>query len=57
VATLGLAVHARLRLIPRLSDVTPPTLAWHIRAVTIAAVLFVVVGASIRVGGYPVFNR
>lgn len=56
-ATLGLAVHARLRVIPKLSDDTLPTLAWHIRAVTIAAVLFVLAGASIRFGGYPAFDR
>lgn len=55
--TLGLAVHARFRVIPKLSDATLPTLAWHIRIVTLAAVLFVVAGASIRLGGYPVFAR
>ena len=55
--TLGLAVHARLRVIPRLSDATLPTLAWHIRVVTLAAVLLVFAGASIRLGGYPVFER
>jgi len=55
--TVGLAVHARFRVIPNLSDDTLPTLAWHIRVVTIAAVLFVLAGASIRFGGYPVFDR
>jgi hypothetical protein len=54
--TVGLAVHARLRVIPKLSDATLPTLAWHIRIVTVAAVLFVLAGASIRLGGYPVFE-
>jgi putative copper export protein len=54
--TLGLAVHARLRVIPRLSDATLPTIAWHIRVVTLAAVLLVFAGASIRFGGYPVFD-
>jgi putative copper export protein len=54
--TVGLAIHARLRVIPRLSDMTLPTLAWHIRIVTISAVLFVLAGASIRFGGYPAFN-
>ena len=57
VVTVGLAVHARFRVIPKLSDATLPTLAWHIRLVTLAAVLFVLAGASIRVGGYPVFER
>ncbi len=55
--TVGLAAHARLRVIPRLSDETLPTLAWHIRVVTLAAVAFVLAGASIRFGGYPVFRR
>jgi hypothetical protein len=54
--TAGLAVHARFRVIPKLSDTTLPTLAWHIRIVTVAAVLCVLAGASIRVGGYPVFD-
>jgi putative copper export protein len=57
VVTLALAVHARFRVIPKLSDATLPTLAWHIRVVTVAAVLFVLAGASIRLGGYPVFAR
>ena len=55
--TLGLAVHARFRVIPKLADDTLPTLAWHIRIVTLAAVLFVLAGASIRLGGYPAFDR
>jgi putative copper export protein len=55
--TLGLAIHARFRVIPRLSDETLPTLAWHIRIVTLASVLLVLVGASIRFGGYPFFER
>jgi putative copper export protein len=57
VLTLGLAVHARFRVIPKLSDDTLPTLAWHIRLVTLAAALFVLAGASIRFGGYPAFDR
>ncbi|HQZ32834.1 MAG TPA: CopD family protein [Ilumatobacteraceae bacterium] len=55
--TLALAVDARLRVVPKLSDETLPTLAWHIRIVTITAVLFVLAGASVRFGGYPAFNR
>lgn len=55
--TIGLAVHARLRVIPKLSDANLPVLAWHIRIVTFAAVLFVLAGASIRFGGYPIFER
>jgi putative copper export protein len=57
VATVALAAHARFKVIPTLSDATLPRLAWHIRLVTLAAVLFVVAGVSIRVGGYPVFER
>ena len=55
--TLGLAVHARFRVIPKLSDDSLPKLAWHIRLVTLAAVMFVLAGASIRFGGYPAFGR
>ena len=55
--TVALAIHARFRVIPKLSDGTLPTLAWHIRLVTLAAVLFVLAGASIRFGGYPAFDR
>lgn len=53
--TVALAVHARFRVIPNLTDETLPTLAWHIRLVTLAAVLFVLAGASVRFGGYPLF--
>jgi putative copper export protein len=55
--TIGLAIHARFRVVPQLSDETLPTLAWHIRIVTLAAVLLVLAGASIRFGGYPVFEQ
>jgi putative copper export protein len=55
--TIGLAAHARFRVIPKLSDRTLPTLAWHIRIVTLAAVLLVLAGASIRFGGYPMFEH
>jgi putative copper export protein len=55
--TLGLAIHARFRVIPKLSDDTLPNLAWHIRIVTVAAALLVLAGASIRFGGYPAFDR
>jgi putative copper export protein len=49
--TAALALHARLRLIPRLTDDTLGGLAWHIRAITALAIAFVVVGALIRLGG------
>lgn len=51
-ATLALALHARLRLIPNLSDDNLVPLAWHIRAITALAVAFVVVGAGLRLGGF-----
>lgn len=49
--TAGLALHARLRLIPAISDDNLIPLAWHIRAITALAIAFVVVGALIRLGG------
>lgn len=50
-ATLGLAVHARLRLVPRLDRGTLQPLAYHIAAVTLLAVCMVVLGVSFRAGG------
>jgi putative copper export protein len=50
-ATLALAVHARLRLLPSLDAATLTTLAWHIIAVTVLSVLFVVMGVGLRTGG------
>ncbi len=50
-ATAALAIHARLRLIPHLTDDNLTALAWHIRGITALAVAFVVVGALIRLGG------
>jgi hypothetical protein len=49
--TIALALHARLKLIPRLTDATLPTLALHIVAVTTLAVLFVIAGVAFRFGG------
>lgn len=49
--TAALAVHARLRLIPHLTDANLTALAWHIRGITALAIAFVVVGALIRLGG------
>ena len=50
-ATVGLALHARLRLIPRLRDDNLPALASHIVIVTILAIGFVLAGALFRFGG------
>ena len=47
-ATAALAIHARLRLIPHLSDDNLTGLAWHIRGITALAIAFVVVGGLIR---------
>jgi hydrogenase accessory protein HypB len=49
--TAGLAIHARLRLIPNLTDDNLSGLAWHIRGITALAIAFVVVGGLIRLGG------
>ncbi|MEA5417157.1 hypothetical protein [Synechococcus sp. BA-132 BA5] len=47
----ALALHARLRLIPNLSDENLSGLAWHIRGITALAIAFVVVGGLLRLGG------
>lgn len=51
-ATAGLALHARFRVIPRLRAETLPLMGWHIRAVTLLSVLFVLTGVFIRTGGW-----
>jgi putative copper export protein len=48
---LALAIHARLRLIPRLDAARLNQLAFHMVSVTVLAVLFVVLGVGFRVGG------
>jgi putative copper export protein len=48
LATVALAIHARLRLVPRLTPETLRPLAVHIVAVTIIAVLLVILGVAIR---------
>lgn len=50
--TLGLAIHARIFIIPKLTKETLNSLAYHIMGITILAVAFVVMGAGIRVGGF-----
>jgi hypothetical protein len=49
--TLGLAIHARLFIIPNPTKETMNSLAYHIVGITILAVLFVILGAGIRLGG------
>jgi|SRR5690554_644779 len=48
--TMGFAIHARLRVIPKLSAETLKLMAWHIVPVTIFSILFVFVGVSFRTG-------
>ncbi len=50
--TAGFAVNARFRVIPNLSAETLPLMGWHIRAVTVLSVLFVLTGAFLRTGGF-----
>lgn len=47
-ATVVLALHARLRVLPTLNADRLRLLAWHIIPVTVLSVLFVVVGVLIR---------
>lgn len=51
-ATVALALHARLRLVPRLDAARLPLLAWHIAGVMALSVLFVATGAAFRTGGF-----
>ncbi len=52
LATLALALHARARVIPRLSADRLPILAWHIVPVTVIAVLFASAGVLYRFGWF-----
>ncbi|HEY8995593.1 MAG TPA: CopD family protein [Lacunisphaera sp.] len=54
--TGALAVHAKTCVTPRLCDDNLPVLGWHIAGVTVFSVLFVVAGASARLGGFPFFQ-
>lgn len=54
--TAALAIHAKTRVIPRLNDDNLPVMAWHIAGVTVFSVLFVIAGASARLGGFPFFQ-
>jgi len=49
-ATVALAVHARLRVVPRLNAAMLRILAYHIVAVTLLGVALLVVGVAIRTG-------
>lgn len=49
-ATALLAVDARLRLIPNLTERNLVALAWHVWPVTLLSVLFVIAGVGFRFG-------
>ncbi|HSL48840.1 MAG TPA: CopD family protein [Candidatus Deferrimicrobiaceae bacterium] len=49
-ATVALAIHARLRVVPRLDAATLGFLAYHVVAVTLLGVALLVVGVVIRTG-------
>lgn len=49
--TVGLALDARLRIIPKLGRHNLSALAWHIIPVTLLSVAFVYVGLRFRFGG------
>lgn len=48
--TVILAIDARLRIIPKLSEKNLTSLAWHIIPVTLLSILFVLAGISMRTG-------
>lgn len=48
--TFCLALDARLRVIPKLSQTNLWDMAWHILAVTLLSVAFIVAGAGFRLG-------
>lgn len=52
IGTIALAIHARFFIIPNLTQETLNSLAYHIVGVTTLAVLFVIFGAGIRLGGF-----
>ncbi|WP_438863327.1 copper resistance protein CopD [Neptunicella sp.] len=49
-ATIGFALDAKLRVLPKLSEKSLVTMAWHIIPVTLFSILFVLVGVSFRTG-------
>ncbi len=51
LATVLLAAHARIAIVPKITKENLRPLAWHIRIVTALAVGFVILGVAIRSGG------
>jgi putative copper export protein len=49
-ATVALAVHARLRVVPQLDAATLRFLAYHVVAITLLGVALLVAGVAIRTG-------
>ncbi len=52
IATAVLALNARFRVIPTLRAETLPLMGWHIRAVTVLSVVFVIAGVGLNQGGF-----
>ena len=52
LSTAAVAVHARLRVLPRLTPATLPLMAGHVLAVTALGVAFVGAGVALRFGGF-----
>lgn len=50
ILTACLALNARFRVIPYLSQTNLVLMAWHIRAVTLLSIFFVAAGVSLRSG-------
>jgi len=48
--TVCFALHAKLRVLPNLSESTLKVMAWHIIPVTVISILFVIVGVSFHTG-------
>ena len=51
LATLLLAAHARIFIIPKLSQTNLHQLAWHILAINLIAIALLVLGTMVRYGG------
>ncbi|WP_037586236.1 CopD family protein [Stenoxybacter acetivorans] len=49
--TVGLALDARLRVLPKLTPNRLPDMAWHVYGVTLIGVLMLYMGVSLRYGG------
>jgi putative copper export protein len=50
-ATVALAAHARVRVLPGLDATTLPLLGYHVVGVTVLGVALLVIGVALRTGG------